>query len=678
MPNVATLEMAREVRRNLAGQALTARQAKLYSQRLRRDMGQAGLASFAPGDVDTYVDEAILLLQCGLLERKADPGSGWRQGVKRAAEILEWLSQSSLKPPGAPLHLLAAAAYQLADYPAMALGHLRRVPDTEPFSILLREFLRADFPATLDAVLNFWRTRLVLEVDSRTDSADLTTYTFQHVIMCISTVCSYLRTGNDIAIERALSKLEKLADGLLYSRDPYSYLLALLTAASGRRFVESCLWPRVNRLQEVSSEAASKALIQFARSAFVNRRSLVWPAQAVGIERLQENNSFVLCTPTGSGKTTVATLAIVQSLFANPPKDQPEELVLGNLVLYLVPSRTLAAEIESRIAQDLKKITAEPIVVTGLYGGVDWGPTDAWIQTDGPTIVICTFEKADALLRYLGILFLNRVRLVVVDEAHMVDQDEAHIAGLDDGSSRSYRLEQLGTRLLRARNDYDFRVIALSAVAARTAPALARWIDGSPTASPATSAYRSTRQMLGRLEVSANGQYTIRYNLMDGQSLQFEDERRPDNPFVPSPFPPLMGGLNTDEGPEVRMRAPTLWAALQLAAERPDGSRPSVMISITQSIETFSKTCADLMDRWPENSLPNYRAIDDTDDLWNRCLASAADYFTVDSVEYRLLRRGIVVHHGKMPGLLARRLKNIIDHGLVRSHYCNIDSFRRC
>lgn len=666
MANAVTLEIAGEVRRNLAGQALTARQAKLYSQRLRRDMGQAGLASFAPGDVDTYVDEAILLLQCGLLERKADPGSGWRQGVKRAAEILEWLSQSSLKPPDAPLHLLAAAAYQLADYPAMALGHLRRVPDTEPFSILLREFLRADFPATLDAVMNYWRTRLVLEVDGRIDPADLTTYTFQHVIMCISTVCSYLRTGNDITIERALSKLEKLADGLLYSRDSYSYLLALLTAASSRRFVESCLWPQVNRLQEVSSEAAGKALIQFARSAFVNRRALVWPAQAVGIERLQENNSFVLCTPTGSGKTTVATLAIVQSLFANPLEGRPEELVLGNLVLYLVPSRALAAEIESRIAQDLKKITAEPIVVTGLYGGVDWGPTDAWIQTDRPTIVICTFEKADALLRYLGILFLNRVRLVVVDEAHMVDQDQAHIAGLDDGSSRSYRLEQLGTRLLRARNDYNFRVIALSAVAARTAPALARWIDGSPTASPATSAYRSTRQMLGRLEVSTNGQYTIRYNLMDGRSLQFEDERRPDTPFVPSPFPPLVGGLKIEDGPEVRMRAPTLWAALQLAAERPDGSKPSVMISITQSIETFSKTCADLMDRWSENNLPNYRAIDDTDDFWNRCLASAADYFTVDSVEYRLLRRGIVVHHGKMPGLLARRLKNMIDRGLIR------------
>ena len=163
MANAATIEIAREVRHNLASSALTERQAKLYSQRLRRDMGREGLASFAPGDVDLYLDEAILLLECGLLERRADPEGGWRDGIKRAAEILEWLSQSSLKPPGAPLHLLAAAGYQLADYPAMALGHLRYVPDDQPFSALLREFLRANFPATFEAVRAFWRDRQALE-----------------------------------------------------------------------------------------------------------------------------------------------------------------------------------------------------------------------------------------------------------------------------------------------------------------------------------------------------------------------------------------------------------------------------------------------------------------------------------------------------------------------------------
>jgi len=97
MANAATLQIAREIRQTLAGRALTERQAKLYSQRLRREMSQEGLASFAPGDVDVYLDEVILLIQCNL-EHKADPASAWRDWVKRGAEILEWLSQSSLKP----------------------------------------------------------------------------------------------------------------------------------------------------------------------------------------------------------------------------------------------------------------------------------------------------------------------------------------------------------------------------------------------------------------------------------------------------------------------------------------------------------------------------------------------------------------------------------------------------
>ena len=251
MANAATIEIAREVRDILAGSALTERQAKLYSQRLRRDMGREGLATFAAGDIEAYLDEAILLLQCALLERRADPTGAWRDGIKRAAEILEWLSQSSLRPPGAPLHLLCAAAYQVADYPAMALGHLRSMPDDEPFSVLLREFLRANFPAALEAIVEFWRGQYAVEVAHRIDPADLTTHTFRHVVMCIGTVCAYLRTGRDESTERALAKIENLAAGFLHARDPYSYLLAQLTATTCRRFVETCLWPQVHRLRQV-------------------------------------------------------------------------------------------------------------------------------------------------------------------------------------------------------------------------------------------------------------------------------------------------------------------------------------------------------------------------------------------------------------------------------------------
>lgn len=668
MPTVEALQIAREVREALAGQALTGPQAKLYSQRLRREMGREGLRSFRPADVPTYVDEAMLLLHCALIERDGDPNSSWREGVKRAGEILEWLSQSDLRPAGVPVHFLAAAAYQLAGYPAMACGELSHMPGNEQFSDLLREFLRGGFPEVLEEVRVFWTDHRNIEALHLVTPGDFSARAIRDTVRCIGTVCTFFRTGVDELVERALRKLADLAAGFLHSRDPYSYLLAQLTAATCRHYVQTCLWPHIAELRAVSTPRAAAAFVQFARTAFFHSRALVWPAQAEGIAQLRQNASFVLCTPTGSGKTTVATLAAIQELFSERGADVPEphDGQRGNLVLYLVPSRALAAEVEERLQKDLTGISAETVVVTGLYGGTDWGPTDAWIQRDEPTIVICTFEKADALLRFLGVLFLDHVRLVVIDEAHMVEHNTSGLATLQDASSRAYRLEQLGTRLLDAQDTYRFRIVALSAVAARAGPALARWIGLDRDARPTTSTHRSTRQMLGYLEVGEREGFSIHYDLMDGRSLEFEDERRADTPYVPEPFPPLPRRINAPGQPEVAMRAPTLWAALHLAAERPDGARPSVLISLTQRVEAFAATCADQLDAWQPEPLPVYRTADQNNHRWTRCLASAADYFTTQSVEYRLLQHGVAVHHGKMPGLMARRLKALIDWGDVR------------
>ena len=421
-------------------------------------------------------------------------------------------------------------------------------------------------------------------------------------------------------------------------------------------------------MQVDASPDTIEALTQFARAQFANKRALVWPAQAAGISRLRGGGSFALCTPTGSGKTTVATLGIIPALFEKNPNaaEGLDGERTGNLVLYLVPSRALAAEVEERLAEDLRGISAQRIVVTGLYGGTDWGPTDAWISQDQPTILICTYEKADALLRFLGVFFLDRVRLVIIDEAHTVNYGRPDPLSLQEATSRAYRLELLGTRLNLARERYAFRTIALSAVAAGSAPSLARWISGDEGATPIESRHRSTRQMLGRLEVSPQGSFTIQYDLMNGQSLKFREGRTTSSPYVGEPFARMPQRLGPRNQPEVRMRAPTLWAALNLAAERSEGTKPTVLVSMAQRIDDFTGACLEILDHWGSDQLPSYfeRRTDDT--LLAECLASMEDYFSVDSYEYRLLSWGIAVHHGKLPPPVGRRLKRLIDRGTVR------------
>lgn len=667
MPSIEAITLSDQIRQSLAGFALSEKQARLYSQRLHLDMGQPGLPSFTPHEVESNLEDALTLIQCSLIVRNALPQSDWRSSLKRAGELLEWLSQKVMRNPGDPLHLLSAAAFQLAGYPAMSLGVLRRSTADDTASVVLKEFLRANFPAALHAIQQYWTEEHRRLESTGGDELDLSVHATRHVLMCIGTVCTELRTGESTKTERALEKLEKLAQGYLHSRDHFSYFLARLTAAAARVYVSTALWPAITSLEQTSTPAAAEALRQFARSSFVNRRLLVWPGQKVGIEHLAGGKSFVLCTPTGSGKTTVATLAVVQGLFAEQPEQGFADIEMpGNLILYLVPSRALAAEVEARLKQDLSGLAAQSVVVTGLYGGIDWGPTDAWIESESATILVCTYEKADALIRYLGVLFLKRVTVVVIDEAHMVEQPPDLTIANESGASRHLRLEQLGSRLFRARDQYGFRIIALSAVAANAAPAMARWVAGDVNAQPAASDHRSTRQMLGRLEVSPKGEFIIRYDLMDGLSLRFQEEDESRTPYVRSPMPALPGGLG-DEGPDVQMRAPTVWAALHLAAEQVDGQRPSVLISLTQNVETFALDSLKLVEKWgSEGLLPSYTAVTESDDAWKRCLASAADYFSEASTEYRLLRVGIAIHHGKMPNLLARRIKLMIDRGQLR------------
>lgn len=665
MSNAAIINIATETRNKLAEQRLTMAQAKLYSQNLLKSMGRDGLTTFNVDHITEQVRNALLLIHLALIERRDVPDSNWRDGIKRAGEILEWLSQKDLLPQGAPFHLLSAAAYQVAGYPALALGHLQNVPEDRAYSGILFSFVKGDFVCVLTEIGKYWSAQIALgEEDGIDPDQDISALTFNHLVRCIGVICDFLRTGEDFRVRRTLEKMDKLADNFLLSRDHFSWVLARLIAELSQEYVRTSLWSKIGTLTANTTQVAKGSLVEFTKASFLKKRSLVWPSQIIGINKLVESNSFVLCTPTGSGKTTIATLAAIQAL-------NVESRILGlegltdNLVLYLVPSKALAAEVEERLSQDLTGISPQSTVITGLYGGTDWGPTDAWISRDQPTVLICTYEKADALLRYLGVLFLSRVRLVVIDEAHMVEYTDATLQALQEGVSRAYRLEMLGTRLLMAQEVFGFRMIALSAVAAQAGPAISSWITRNVEGDPIRSDYRSTRQMIGRIEVDKRGRFKIEYDLMNGHSLLFEDRQSVEKPYINNPFSPMLQNLESAQHPQKRMRAPTLWAALHLAAKREDGSQATVLISITQDIPSFAESCLNNLEEWPGDKLPDFFQEPEDHLQWQQCLACARDYFSESSYEYRLLKRGILVHHGKMPALMARKLKKVIDANLV-------------
>lgn len=673
------VDLARDVHMQLSGGALTPAIAKLYSHYTRISSGRPGLTYWRPDEAEERLADAARLIDAALLKREATDDD-WHLGMRRAGEILEWLTHPQFKIGGAPIRLLASAAYQLAGYPAMAASLLDRTSPTEYETRLIPPLLKADFVGLLKALRDFWREQLRERSDAEenltylpsTESLYPQDFVVRQISAGLGILCAEARWGNELRLGKAIQQLHTISTLMLHGGDTYSWILSRLVTEIARTFQGRLLRNHLNRLESQLGSDGKEALELYARYAYREQKAVIWPSQELGLERLNMDGSFALCTPTGSGKTTVAEVALLRSLFKHrQPEESLEETVKSSpLAMYLVPSKALAAEAESKLQRILTRVSTEndPITVTGLYGGSDWGPTDAWLTRTGKTVLICTYEKADAILRFLGPLILDRLRLVVIDEAHSVGFDGRRDV-LQMGENRSLRLESLGCRLLSHVSRNDTEVIALSAVAGGMESSLASWISGKE-ARAESSSYRSTRQLIGRLECLRNRRFEIQYDLLDGSSLRFSERGATETPFITDPFPPFAPTPELEKsGPEKRLRPYLFWAALHLVKSTATQGNASVLVFVPQQIGGYAADLLSLLDGdWAGEDLPQFFEPPkdaDRSELWQRCLDSCLDYFTQDSNEYRLLQRGIVVHHGRMPRLLSRLLVEVIEERIV-------------
>ncbi|RSK49685.1 DEAD/DEAH box helicase [Bacillus canaveralius] len=579
---------------------------------------------------------------------------------------------------GLPLRLLSAGAYQLAGFPALSLGLLNIEESDSSDSQILFALLRGDFPRLFTLIIDYWGTELT-ERHNREGTfghiniSYINSRLVDEIVKALGILCTYMRWEENGRLEKAQQKLRDMTNIMIYGTDNYSWLLSKIVSEVVQEYVTSSMRSYVRKLQNGVSGYGKTAFERYLRSNYRARKSLAWYSQVRGIERLLEDGSFALCTPTGSGKTTIAELAIIQSMFQK--EDEDNFFNVGPIVMYLVPSRALATEVESKLGTVLGNLGSHSVKVTGLYGGIDWGPTDAWVTSLEPTVLICTYEKGEALIRFLGPLFLNRVSLVVIDEAHSVQFNGKSYDDLRNADDRSLRLEMLANRLLRYVGDK--RIIALSAVADES-ESLAQWVSGSETATPVISTYRSTRQLIGRLEWAQSGQYEIRYDTLNGNDLGFnEDGGQEDVPYIQKPFasfpvpyqsiPKIF--INEKKGVSKRQRPYLFWAAMQLAQPDEHGVQHSVLISITQHVGGYAEDFLYVLNKtFVGIKLPNFFTLPSDSyhrELFEKCLNACADYFGSDSNEFQLLTKGVVVHHGSMPGLLARLLVELIQKQIV-------------
>lgn len=573
---------------------------------------------------------------------------------RRAAELLEWLSRAA-DPirAAAPIELFAAGAYQLGGLPAMASGLLDQVELQDKGSRLYARFLRADFDAVLRLVGAFWRRHPTLtdraapeRLLTENGPEKISWYITVELVRSLGLIADSLRRGDDDRLERALAKIDAL-DRLavrIFSND--ASLLISLLSATAKGFDESSIYKPVRRLAELSPNRSAR-LQAFARGQFSLGRGILWSSQRQGLGRLLRESSFALCTPTGSGKTLIATLALIKELLLR------EDEGLAPLGLYLVPSRALAGEVEIKLTNEL----GHDLIITGLYGGADWGITDYWLTAERPTVLIATVEKADALMRYLGPMLLARLRLLIIDEAHQVvpDNNENAKTAFAEHSSRSIRMEGFISRLLT--QSPGIVRIALTAVAGGAATPVARWVEGRRDAQAVGTRYRSTRQIVGMFETTPGASGQMLLDLMNGQPLYVRGRDRPMYIRLRTPAMPQLPAVMRNSIYRFNELS-VLWTALHLV----DDQR-RILISVAQEPEQTMGWYRDALELDAWQDVARFELPEDEDQLayFEEARAVCVDYCGADSYEVALLDRGIATNHGQMPQRLRWLMTNLID-----------------
>jgi helicase len=169
------------------------------------------------------------------------------------------------------------------------------------------------------------------------------------------------------------------------------------------------------------------------------------PAQEKSIKAgLLDRKNLLVCTPTASGKTLIAEMAMLQGIYNN----------IGKAV-YIVPLKALAHEKYNEFKERYKNIK-----VALSIGDTD--SSDSYLEKYD--LIITVSEKLDSLIRHSA-PWLRYVSTIIIDEIHILNDP-----------SRGPTLEVVITLLRQILKKAQF--IALSATIGNPKE-LAEWLDAN-------------------------------------------------------------------------------------------------------------------------------------------------------------------------------------------------------
>lgn len=134
------------------------------------------------------------------------------------------------------------------------------------------------------------------------------------------------------------------------------------------------------------------------------------PIQAAALPAVLQGRDLIGCAHTGSGKTAVFALALLQRLAV--PAGAPVARGTGGLVL--VPTRELALQI-GEVIRELARGAAVPLTVAVVHGGVSVNPQMRGLRGGAHIVVATPGRLLDLVDR--NAIGLAELRMLVLDEA---------------------------------------------------------------------------------------------------------------------------------------------------------------------------------------------------------------------------------------------------------------------
>ena len=584
-----------------------------------------------------------------------------RDGLRRAAEVFEYLASLDEGPEQETSLLLSAALFQLAGYAANSVCISRGItPPPQPTGLALdvggrlldrglclalqRRFVRllgdargaaALFSDSEDAFIDLLHSQ-----DAPPEAAVILPVTHL-TATALEQLSSHVLSGAPIS--PFLETTGNLRDVLLAAGDAEFLLKTDVLVAIGRRIAETSVWTQLadrvvrdgvwRRYAMLSSRGRGTSALD-ARSG-----TELWESQLAALRGgllSPTNNGLAVRMPTSAGKTRIAELAILDTL-ADVRRRQ---------VIYVAPFNALADEIEASMSSLLSDLGFRVSSVLGNYD-IDELEEDLVASSD---LLITTPEKLTLLLRFRPTHFAS-VGLIVLDEGHIIDSKD-----------RGIGYELLLTRLRQTMPD-DSRFLFLSAVISdENAADFAEWLCLDRGA-VATSDWRPARRLIGVYNGTTN---QITYPLENASVAGFQ------SPFVPRviekreyrDFTRVQRREKSVLFPGASKGDITAELALKFSSEGP------VVVFTTQP-------------RWAESSaraisyaLQLKRQTEGVDipgpfrNVADRgyppsSLAVAESWLGSENAVIRALRDGVGIHHGGLPEAVRRAVENDFRAGLL-------------